>query len=258
MNHYGRSRALRISGAVKTLAGAAALMVVAAVATGCTGNPSAGSPAYKAGELGNGGFLFNCDDSVACDRWTTNNAKDFPDTVATGAAFNVRFVASGDQTSVDLTINSPKYNGVIETPIAPFMSSGPDGMTTVKPGYGVIAARDSRGYIVDYVTIRIVKPTGLIIYDAKYKGDDPTKLETITLKKDETQQYRAVGEYDKQKIAGSIRVSWKSADSNIAEVVSYTKGVVTVKGKAAGKTKLTASGAALDQDVNVEVTEVTP
>src|SRR5262245_4996014 len=103
---------------------------------GCT-NPASGSSQYKPGELGNGGFLFKCDDSVACDRWSTNNARDFPQQIATGAVFRATFVASGDQ-GINLG-GGTTYEGATAQPVSPYMSATPDGnFTTVKPGYGVI------------------------------------------------------------------------------------------------------------------------
>src|SRR5690242_6291368 len=80
--------------------------VVAALALGCTvGNPSAGSASYKQGELGNGAFLFKCDDTVACDFWS-GAAKTFPEYVATGSNFQLRFVARSDQGTV-VDVNGP-------------------------------------------------------------------------------------------------------------------------------------------------------
>ena len=247
---------------LKTRAVFAAVIVSAlSSAAGCRVQPDTSSPSYKKGELGNGSFVFQCDDSVACDRWS-NSANAFPDKVSTGAIFDVRFIANGDAAGFSVTTDRATtasgtvYDGqssVTYTAIAPYMSSGPDGFVTVKPGYGVIAAKDANGAILDYVTVRIVKPDGLVVYDAKYKGTDPVRLEKIDLQNGESQDFRTVAEYDMEAIAGSIRVEWTSADSSIAEVVGYRHGVVTVKGKAAGKTKLTAAGAALTQEIDVEV-----
>ena len=102
---------------------------------GCSSNPSSGSPAYKAGELGNGDFLFQCDDSVACDRWSTNAAKDFPEQIASGSTFDVRFVANGEQ-GISLIPNGSTYSGVTGEPVAPYVSTGPDGFLAKQPGFG--------------------------------------------------------------------------------------------------------------------------
>lgn len=262
---FSRSSAPR-SPSASAFGKATAALVLGAITmslvTGCRATPNTNTPSYKKGELGNGSFAFRCDDSVACDRWS-NSANTFPDKVATGAVFDVAFVPNGDTTGFvfmtdrETTASGSVYNGtsaVTYTPIAPFMSSGPDGFTTVKPGFGVIAARDARGFIIDYVTDKIVKPDGLVIYDAEYKGNDPERLEKIDLRAGESEQFRTVAEINKEAIAGALRTSWKSADPAIADVVSYSHGVVTIKGKAKGKTKLTAEGGALSQEIDVEVT----
>jgi hypothetical protein len=231
--------------------GPAPLLLLALGACGVS-NPAPGSSAYKQGELGNGGFLFRCDDSVACDRWSTNDAKDFPEQIATGATFNVRFVATGDEGS---STTSDKYVGLTSTPVEPYVSSGPDGFTTLKPGYGVIAARDSSGAIVDYVQLRIVKPDGLVVYPADYKGNDPPAMEAINLKlTDARRSYRTVAERAQTAVAGSVRVVWASSDTSVIQIESYTRGVVNVVAKSVGKATLRVEGAALTKDIAVEVT----
>jgi hypothetical protein len=218
---------------------------------GCSDNPPSGSSAYKAGELGNGSFLFACDDSVACDRWTTNNAADFPKQIATGAVFDVRFVENGQQGTI--TTNDQKYAGVTSQPVAPYVSSGPDGFVTDQPGFGVIMAKDGRGYVIDYATITIVKPDSLVVYDASYKGNNPTAHEALTLKVGDAPSFRTVAQYSLEAVAGSIQVQWTSADPQIVQVQSYSRGVVTLSAKGVGSTKLTAAGAALTKDIPVEV-----
>src|SRR5690242_15742995 len=68
------------------------LIACVAFGAGCTGgerNPSPSSQSVQKGLLGNGGFTFRCDDSVACDRW--NNADTFPEAVALGSNFDLQF-----------------------------------------------------------------------------------------------------------------------------------------------------------------------
>lgn len=237
----------------RTLLGCSAVLSLFALA-GCTSNPPAGSSAYKEGKLGNGSFLFKCDDAVACDRWSTDDAKDFPTHIAAGSNFHLRFVADG-QEGTTLNIKGRRYDGITLAPVGPYVSSGPDGFAAVNAGYGTVYARDSNGAVIDYVTLRIVKPNDLVVYQAEYKGVDPPPVANIEMTVGQRQAFRTFGRYNQQAIAGSIPVQWKSADSNIVDVESYSRGVVTLLPKAAGKTKLTAVGAGLSKELDVEVKE---
>jgi hypothetical protein len=236
-----------------TRGAASSLLLLLGVAQGrSSGNPSPWSAAYKQGELGFGAFLFACDDSVACDRWSTNDAKDFPPQIATGSVFDLRFVASGEQ-GVALTTKE-KYPGVTSEAVAPYVGTGPDGFTALMPGYGTVVARDSRGFIIDYVTLKIVKPDALVVYAAEYKGTNPIALEALTLRPNERKSYRTVAQHNLEAVAGSVQIRWESADKDVAQVESYQRGVVNIVAKSAGKTKLKAVGAALSKEIDVEVT----
>jgi hypothetical protein len=237
----------------RTLLGCSAVLLFALA--GCTSNPPAGSTAYKEGKLGNGSFLFKCDDAVACDRWSTDDAKDFPTQIATGSNFRLRFVADG-QEGTTLNIKGTQYDGITLAPVGPYVSSGPDGFAAVNPGYGTVYARDSKGAVIDYVTFRIVKPDDLVVYQADYKGVDPVPVRKIAMTVGQRQSFRTFGRYKQEVVAGSIRVQWTSTDTEIAEVDSYTRGVVTILPKAPGTTKLTAVGGGLTKEIDLEVREV--
>jgi len=227
------------------------MVLLAAVGVGCS-DPAPGDPAYRQGELGNGGFLFACDDSVACDRWSTNNASDFPKRIATGSVFNLRFVAREDQGGFDL--DGPETDGVTLQALEPFVGRGPEGFAALRPGYGTVMAKRANGAVVDYATLTIVQPNALVVYPAGYRGTTPERIETITIKVGETRAYRVVAEdANREAIAGSIRMAWSSAAPERLTVL-YTNRVATVTAKGVGKTTLKAEGAALVRDIDVEVT----
>ena len=239
----------------KTIAGALAL-AMGGVLAGCSSNPSPGSGAYKEGELGNGDFLFACDDGVACLPYS-GDAKKFPGQIATGSNFDVRFV-SKDQQGPDIFIDNKRYEGVVAQPLEPYVSKGPEGFTAKKPGWGTIVVQDSKGTLIDYVTIKIVQPNDLIIYEAGYdvsRGKEPPRVQAMNLKVGDAQSYRVVAEYAAEPAAGSIPVKWESNDPATIQVESYTRGVVNLRAKKAGKTTVTATGAALEKQIDVEVTE---
>jgi hypothetical protein len=240
-----RERRRSIHEGLLAVSGLVSVLGLAACST-----PAPGSTAYKQGTLGNGGFLFQCDDSVACDRWSTNNAKDFPTQIATGSTFHLTFVASQDQGDV---FSGNAYPGSTLNAVAPYVSSGPDGFTMVKPGYGAVVVRQPDGAVIDYVTLKILKPDALVVYAAEYKGDNPPPVDSLSLKVNDRKSFRTVGQKDKSALAGSIRVEWTSADPNLLTVESYAGGVVNIVAKAAGTTTLTAAGAALTKAITVQV-----
>lgn len=231
---------------------AVALAAIAAVGAGC--NPAPGSSAYKEGTLGNGDFLFACDDGAACLPYT-DDAKRFPDAIATGATFDVRFVAKSQQ-GATITISDKTYEGVKPLPVAPYLSEGPDGFVAKKAGFGTIVVRDAAGTVIDFVSLKIVQPDALIVYDASYDaklGKDPPQLQKLNLKTDDRSSYRVVAGYAKESVAGSIPVEWTSDDPSVVEIESYSRRVVNVRAVKAGSTTLTASGAGIERKLAVEV-----
>ena len=235
---------------------ASAVALAIGALAGCNGNPTAGNPAYKEGELGNGDFLFACDDGAACLPYSGDAAR-FPQQIATGSNFDVRFVANGQQ-GTELFIHNTRYEGIVAQPIGPFVSKGPDGFTANKPGYGTIIVQDSKGTVIDYVTLKIVQPNDLIVYDANYdvsRGKEPPRVQAMNLKVDATQSYRVVAEYGAEPAAGSIPVKWESRNDEVVQVESYSRGVVNLRAKGAGETEVVATGAALEKVIKVEVTQ---
>lgn len=239
-------------------AGALGFAALAALAA-CSDMPRAGSRSYKAGELGNGRFLFACADAVRCERWS-GFADQFPDTVASGSTFNVRFVANGQPggsleigpTGGSLVIDGTRYDGVTTQPIGPYLSAGPDGLSAVRPGYATIVTRDNRGTVIDLVTVKIVEPDDLVVYDAT-DGAAPRIVQKIDLSVGRDASLRTFGRHKLVTVAGSVRVSWESDDPTVASVVGYEGGVVLVAAVGEGKTKLRVVGAALTKEIDVEV-----
>lgn len=236
---------------------AAAIALAIGALAGCNDNPAPGSAAYKEGELGNGAFTFACDDGAACLPYS-GDAEKFPQQIATGSSFDVRFVPN-DQQGTDILIDNKRYDGVVAQPVAPYVGKGgTDGFTARQPGFGTIFVQDSKGTLIDYVTLKIVQPNDLIIYEANYdvrRGKEPPRIQAMNLKVGDAQSYRVVAEYAAEPAAGSIPVKWTSDDDTVVQVESYSRGVVNLRAKKAGQTTVRASGAALEKQIAVEVTE---
>jgi hypothetical protein len=232
-----------------------AVALLAASATACT-NPVPGSDAYKEGELGNGSFLFACDDGLACLPYS-GDAQKFPKAIATGATFDVRFVAKNQQGSI-IIINDHTYEGVRTSGLGPYVSDGATGgFVAEQPGFGTIFARDSHNTIIDYVTINIVKPDSLVVYDANTGvsfAKDPPRIQSVSMAVEDRKSFRVVAARTNEPVAGSIPVEWSSDHPEYVEIESYTSHVATVHAKQAGTATLTAKGGGtLEKTINVEV-----
>ena len=228
-------------------------------ATGCSGigHPSATSPAVETGVLGNGGFTFKCDDSVACNQW--NTAKVFPKKIASGSNFDIQFALR--ENSGGYVYLKDAERGTTVDGVGKYISRGASGFGATNPGIATVAARDSKGWLVDYITVNVVQPTSLVVYDAEYTGDDPRAIATVTMKPDESRSFRVVARHAGENLAGAIALKWESNDSSIVAIESYSRGKVTVIGQRSGKTQLKFSGAGLEGqllDVIVGEGTVTP
>jgi hypothetical protein len=222
----------------------------------CTGgerNPSPSSTSVQKGQLGNGGFTFRCDDSVACDRW--NNADNFPDAVALGSTFEMQFYLLDGTRGYSYLKDAER--GTTVEPVGKFIGLGASGFAAVAPGVATIAARDQKGWLVDYITVRIRKPDSLIVYDSEYKGEDPTRIQRITIPaKGDQKSFRVVAQAGVEALAGMVTVEWSSDDENVVAVEGYSKGKVTIVATGTGTTKLHAKGASLEQELPVTVGEL--
>jgi hypothetical protein len=223
--------------------------IALAAATGCNGDGLNPLTAKKSGELGNGDFVFHCDDGAACIPYS-NDASKFPQMIATGSTFQMTF--------------SPDSKAPTVEGIEPYFRLGPDGIAALEPGQGTIIARDNAGKIVDFISLKIVQPEGLVVYraDADVTSRQiPTPVDKVTLTIDKDASYRVIGQvggtadHGGQPVAGSIRVDWQSSDTSVARIESYTGGVANIRAIGAGNAKLTVTGGALTTELDVEVAQ---
>lgn len=209
---------------------------------------------YKAGELGNGGFYFSCDDAVACSRYSDDASK-FPKAVSLGSTFSVRFVPKTNS-GLDIHFNeSAADRGLTIQPVADFITRGPKGLTAVKSGYASLMSRDAAGFIVDYVVVRIARPDALVVYEADGARTDPPPVAKVELVNGDRRAFRAFAQEKKQDLAGSLQVEWTSSDTSKVEIESTTGGQVMIIARSQGSATLTATGGTFVQQVPVEVTQ---
>ncbi len=219
----------------------------------------------KEGELGNGGFLFLCDDSVQCEK-TANDVSRFPSAVAQGATFNVRYVLKQDPATLQIRLNEyAKDRGITVQTVgsaagssAPakytYLSSGPSGFVGVTKGFATLVARDAAGSVVDYLTVSVQPPDAIAVYDFADVRALPAKLANDTISRGASKTYRAVAQKANADLGGALSVQWSTTDPTIASVDAVSGVKVTVTAKKAGKTRLTALGGSFERAVEIEVT----
>lgn len=258
-NTHTRAADRRASAALLLFAVGATLASTACTDTGPRPPPSA----IKAGELGNGGFTFTCDDSVVCAKYT-NTAQNFPKAVALGSTFRAQFVpnpgtdvdVSVSRTQVDVGVDGKQSAFSIDGVGRTWLSRGPEGLAALKPGYATITAKNSLGQLVDYAVIRIAEADAIVVYDGAFKAGSsaPARITAINLKVGERRTFRALARAKNEDLAGAVRFDWKSLDESVLQIESLTEGTVTVLAKAAGKTALSTEGASLVSKTDAEVT----
>lgn len=239
---------------VKTIIGAA----IAIIAIGCSGNPGAGSEAYKQGDLGKGGFLFGCSDGAACRSFSGDAAK-FPKTgVASGSTFGVRFVANenmGRTGTIDWSSYSTEYEGTHVTGLTPYLNAATGsfgGIAAIQPGIGTLVARTADGSVIDVISLPIVKAAKLAIYDAD--DDNAVSLQKVSLGVGDTKKLRIVAQSaGNVKLAGSLTQAWTSDAEDIANVEDQTDGVATFAARKVGTANFTVTAGGLTQSIPVEV-----
>jgi hypothetical protein len=240
-----------------------AFAVVATVGCNST-DPPEGSPARKAGSLGNVDFVFSCADTGAACLPYSGDAAKFPDRIATGSTFDVRVISKDQPSPSIIVINEHRYEGITIDGVSPYFGRGVDGLVAKQPGIGTLIVHDSAGTVIDFVPLTIVQPKTLLVYDANYNstiGKEPPRVSSAKLKVGDTQGYRVVGEADStatsggSAIAGSFPVEWTSSDDKIVSIDGYDGGVVNLRANAVGTVTLTADGAGIRKTLEVEVTQ---
>jgi hypothetical protein len=230
-------------------------LLAAAVAAALTIGCSLSDSGSKAGELGNGGFYFSCDDAVACSKYTDDASK-FPEAVSVGSTFSVRFVPK-TTTGVDIHFNeSAPDRGVTVSPIGDtFVSRGAKGLAAVKVGYATLASRDATGHLVDYVVVRVAKPDALVVYSADESRTDPPSVESIdmSLSSNTRKSFRAFAQANKANLAGSLQIEWTSSNKAVADIESTSDGKATIVARSAGNAMLVATGGTFTQQIPITV-----
>jgi len=227
---------------------------VACVALGAgacqSGLPPVDSPARQEGTLGNGSFLFACDDSVSCNSFKAFATK-FPDKVAQGASFHVQFYPTDN--SYQLTESVKESGASIGTVGSSFLSFGPSGITGLKAGVGTITVMNAQGALVDFISINIAKPDALVVYDATYSGTSPAPVTTLTLAPNDTKSFRTLARETGHDLAGAFESEWTPADPSVVSVTGYDGAQANLLAGKVGTTTIAVAGAGLTQTIQVTV-----
>lgn len=223
----------------------------------CSSAGISNTPQAQRGDLGNGDFTFLCDDSVACERWS-GNAAVFPERVASGSTFELNYFLKNDEGTVQIKINeTPESRGYRLEGVGQRASKTTTGLTATKPGRATFVVRDAKGWVVDYTSIQIVKPQGLIIYDSEFRSntDSPPHITKVDMNMTTAtrKSFRVVAEYEAEPVAGAIPVKWTSSNPAVVDIEGYSRGKVTVVARGVGTATIKADGAGLNSEIPVEV-----
>jgi hypothetical protein len=227
------------------------------LAAACSdGAAISGSPPTQRGDLGNGDFTFRCDDSVACERWS-NSAAVFPDKIASGSIFDLNYFLKNDKGIIEIKINeTPESRGYRLEPVPPYAGKATNGLTALKPGRATFVVRDGKGWVVDFTSIEVVKPEGLIVYDSEADSkSNPPHITNVAMNMttDARKSFRVVAQHQFEPVAGAIPVQWTSSNRAVVDVEGYSRGKVTVVAKSLGTATLKANGAGIEESLSVEV-----
>lgn len=240
----------------------------AAAAAYATLGCSAADPTAKVqveGELGNGGFLFLCDDSVQCEK-TASDVSKFPKAISVGATFNVKYKLDKDPAIIKVSLdNSSPDKGITVQPATgtatsatsagayQYLSRGVDGLVGIKTGFATLVARDTKGSVVDYITVKLQKPDAIAVYRAEDRSSPPPRVSTVSLTTGDNASLRAVAQKAGQDLGGALQVDWDSDKPNVVSVDGKAGVKVTLTAKSAGSAVLTATAAGFTTTINVEV-----
>jgi hypothetical protein len=220
---------------------------------GCSASDS-NSSGYQPGALGNGGFLFNCDSVATSCSHFSNDANKFPKAVAVSSTFSVRFVPKSDTSGIQIHFNeSAPDKGITVESVGDYITTGPSGLTAVKLGFATLASKDAAGQLVDYTTIRIVKPDTLVVYPASTSAaPTPVAKVTLSLASSDLKSYQAFARSGAEELAGKLQIDWASSDPTTFDVNVSAAGA-TLTAKKAGNATLRVTGATFLQEIPVEV-----
>lgn len=211
----------------------------------CSNDLTPADSGYSAGVLGNGGFAFTCDDSVVCGKYNAANV--FPDAVAVGSTFTIRYVPA--------TGNSADGVGVtLGTVGSEYLSVTNGEYLALAPGAGSIVARDSNGHVVEFEAIQIRRPESIVVYDSK-QTVDPVPTQSIDLHVAALQSFRALSRAGSTNLAGTLKYEWTSGDKEMVDAYQDNTGAVVLDAKKVGSTTLTVVGGALTTSIPVKVSQ---
>lgn len=223
---------------------AGALLATAAVGCGDDGPPR--TSASVGGELGQGRFVYRCDNSIA-DCNPQGDATVFPDAVVSGGTFELEFLPE-NQDITGITLESASSE---------ILEKSPKGFTGQKAGFGTVLAKDSSGRIVDFRSVEIVIPDHIGVYESAAEGrrpDAPDFLITVELELDKTRALRALGRTDTgDPLAGVVGYEWSTDNKEIATIETFSRDSVTIKGRKEGTTQLVIKGSGKEERIDLVV-----
>lgn len=195
------------------------------------------------GELGNGSFSYDCDSATVCN--TQGAADEFPAGIATGSTFRVSFDNFKAKSAVRLEPISPSY-----------LTKRGDDFVAIREGFGGIAAFDRNDDVIDYLFVKLEKPSGLRVSTLSGDARDATSAPVVITGSTGTRELRVRPRArDGRDLGGVLAFEWTAADPAVVAIDfdRSDSSFATLRAAGTGRTKVTVVGAALETTFDVEV-----
>jgi hypothetical protein len=220
-------------------------LILVFAACGCMGDwlPDNGME----GELGYGWFFYECVDEKydpAClDMEETDEYPEFPEVIAVGSVFDVKYRKDYGNSSVAVRAGSPNHLETID-----------DALESLKAGYAVVVALSAMDKAFDLIHVLAQPVAGVCVLDYSFSEFIP--LETIELSQGGMVELRGLPKDEKdRRLAGLLTYEWTIENPEVADLEGdTTHSVVTLKGIQQGHTALTVEIAGIVLKLDVEVT----
>ncbi len=203
----------------------------------------------KRGEIGRGVFYYECTDSMydaAC--LGEPYEPDFPDAIAVGALFDMKFVRDANEGAGTLRV-------VEGSPIHIVREDG--AMSIQKAGYAALLAMVGvKPVDIIHVFGQNLSDITLVVSVEGLFGPSYESIDKITLEPGEILQLQGIPKNDEgRSLAGLLQYDWNVADSTIAKLGDdATQSVVQIEAIDSGTTHLTVGIGDIVQQFEIEVT----
>jgi hypothetical protein len=199
------------------------------------------------GELGNGGFTYECSSTsldLACKEQLLNDAN-VPEAVAVGASFGLQY--SGTQ---------PEDSAGREEPVQ-IVAAAPGRIAATggtfhfeEPGFAAFLAQSSSGQVADFIHLRAAEVHLLALVDGLGNPVDDLELDASGAETLEVTPEDAQG----TTLAGALEYAWQTSDDDVVDLSpGFDDNTVDVIPRKPGTATLTVTAGGASRSIQVTV-----